>query len=496
MHKLDRIFLILILIAFVHIVQHVVSKSRALFYPGSGSAKETSITPVLAKEIRFALPNRGVFSKVSSGESDTSIRIGYARIVADPGSETPSGFAVFGFRQAGILVSEAAVPASPLIRNGRVYVDLNPPIRTGLAVANPNDRPVTLSYYFTDTDGRDFNPGTTTIPANGQIAQFLNEPPFNAANSVIGTLTFSANLDVGAVALRSYTNERSEFLITTFPVIELRPRPETALVFPHFAEGGGWSTELLLVNPSETTLNGTASFRTPGRPATTFNYSISPRCSQRIRRESTTETIRTGSVRIATAGGSRSPDGTLVLTFKRSGVTISQAGVGAVPGGSDFRIYAERSESVQTGIAVANLSTDPIAVNVELLSASGESVGSSTLPVEGDGQVAMFLNQINGLSVPSTLEGMLRLSTTSPAGIVATGLRGRNNERGDFLISSMPAISETTHPSSAKLIFPHIVDGSGYSTQFILFGGRPASAPAGTLQFSTQSGQPLGLSLR
>ena len=42
-----------------------------------------------------------LFSKVSSGAHDTAIRIGYARILADPGSDTPSGFAICSFRQAG-----------------------------------------------------------------------------------------------------------------------------------------------------------------------------------------------------------------------------------------------------------------------------------------------------------------------------------------------------------------------------------------------------------
>ena len=73
------------------------------------------------------------------------------------------------------------------------------------------------------------------------------------------------------------------------------------------------------------------------------------------------------------------------------------------------------------------------------------------------------------------------------------GLRGRYNERGDFLITATPPAEEI---NAAANVFPHIVDGGGYSTQFVLFRAMPAQAPAGSLQFYTQSGQPLELSLR
>ena len=105
----------------------------------------------------------------------------------------------------------------------------------------------------------------------------------------------------------------------------------------------------------------------------------------------------------------------------------------------------------------------------------------------------MFTNEINGLAVPRNFEGMLRLSTQAPAGIAVTGLRGRYNERGDFLVSATPAAEEI---NVAATLFPHIVDGGGYSQQFVLFRASGAQSPAGSLQFYTQSGQPLELSLR
>src|SRR5207249_6986115 len=124
--------------------------------------------------------NAGV-STTSAGSG--ALTQGYVRIQPGPGNTTPSGVAVFGFRQNNILVSEAGVPASPLIQSGRIYAEVNGPVNTGLAIANPNNQPVTLTYYFTDAAGANANSGTTVIPANGQIAAFLNESPFSSASS-------------------------------------------------------------------------------------------------------------------------------------------------------------------------------------------------------------------------------------------------------------------------------------------------------------------------
>src|SRR5262249_54265398 len=145
------------------------------------------------------------------------------------------------------------------------------------ALANPNGQRATLSFYFTDASGRDFNSGTTTIPPNGQIARFLNEPPFNAESLMSATMTFSSDIPIGAIALRGYTNERSEFLMTTLPVIELASRPSSTLIFPQFAVGAGWSTQILLINPGETTLTGTVFLRSSDVSYSNFDYSLPAR---------------------------------------------------------------------------------------------------------------------------------------------------------------------------------------------------------------------------
>src|SRR5581483_2886313 len=121
----------------------------------------------------FTIADRGGISLVSSGTS-SSTAVGYASIQPDTGNTTPSGLAIFGFRQNNVLVTEAGVPASPLLQSARIYAEVNGPVNTGLAIANPNSQPATVSFFFTNSAGN-FGTGTTTIPANGQIASFLNQ---------------------------------------------------------------------------------------------------------------------------------------------------------------------------------------------------------------------------------------------------------------------------------------------------------------------------------
>ena len=104
--------------------------------------------------------------------------------------------------------------------------------------------------------------------------------------------------------------------------------------------------------------------------------------------------------------------------------------------------------------------------------------------------MAMFLNQIPGMqNVPSSFRGVLHITSNTP--ISAIGLRTRYNERGDFLISTTPAIADNTPPSTNEFVFPQVVSGSGYTTEFILM--NPAGTSQGMLSLKSQAGTDLPL---
>ena len=67
------------------------------------------------------------------------------------------------------------------------------------------------------------------------------------------------------------------------------------------------------------------------------------------------------------------------------------------------------------------------------------------------------------------------------------GLRGAYNERGEFLIATIPHINEELSSNARERIFPYIVNGDGYTPQFILMG---STATSGEVRFFSQSGSP------
>ena len=287
-----------------------------------------STVPVGAES--FSIPDRGGTSTTSSGSADT-LRVGYGRIRADAGSSTPAGIAIFQFRDSeGVLISEAGVPAAGPVREGRIFAEVNGPVNTGLAIANPNDITAHISFYFTNTRGI-FAGGSFELGANQQIAKFLDQAPFNGGPSVLGTFTFTSSLPVAVVALRAFTNEAAEFLMTTLPVAPLSSTSSDTVYFPQFADGNGWATQVILVNPTVRTITGTVEFlgqgsattaaspavRTleDGRTGSSFEYSIPPNGSYRIITSNPPGGVSVGSVRAIPDDGHRAPSGLVIFSF-------------------------------------------------------------------------------------------------------------------------------------------------------------------------------------
>jgi hypothetical protein len=117
---------------------------------------------------------------------------------------------------------------------------------------------------------------------------------------------------------------------------------------------------------------------------------------------------------------------------------------------------------------------------------------TSTFTIPPLGHTAAFVKQFPGFeSMPYPFRGVLRISTTSSSGIAVIGLRVEYNALAESLITTSMPVNEAAAPSPAVALFPHFVDGGGYTTEFILFSGSAGQTSSGTLQFFTPSGAPL-----
>jgi hypothetical protein len=458
----------------------------------------------------FEVPVSGSASFATAATS-TSLKTGQAR--ANAGPAAPWGMAIFGFRPGGTLVSEATVPASPLMLSARVFAEIDGRVNTGVAIANPNTARIDVSFSFTDSAGVERRAGSIMIPGNGQVAAFLDQAPFNGPAPFTGSLTLVSPSPFAAIALRGLTNERSEFLLTTLPVSDLTVDPGSSLpafpaLFPHLAVGGGWVTQVVIVNPGDTTISGSVVLSDPsgqplaltfdGQTDSRFTYSIPPRTARKLVSSGAGSSTRTGSVRLeSTQTGGVLPSALLILSFRSSGVTVSEASVPAVAEATALRMYVEEGDAgiIRTGIAIANPSSSEVAANFELLDLHGIAVARGTFSLPPNIQTSMFLDEVPGLApLAEPFQGILRIWTESHA-ISMLGLRGHYSERGDFLITTLPAVAEKPSTGNQFVVFPHFADGAGYTTQFILFG--PAGEGSfGRLTGLSQSGDPLSMPLR
>jgi hypothetical protein len=99
------------------------------------------------------------------------------------------------------------------------------------------------------------------------------------------------------------------------------------------------------------------------------------------------------------------PSALSIFTYRPDGVTVTEAGALALPGGTAFQLYAELSGTIRSGLAVANPSPDPVTVTI---SSSGVS---SRLLLPPNGQTSLFLNEIPAFaSLAPSFQGIVRVT--------------------------------------------------------------------------------------
>jgi hypothetical protein len=142
--------------------------------------------------------------------------------------------------------------------------------RTVMAIANPSAQDATVRLTAYDANGVALVSGKTfTIAATGHVAAFIDEPQFlpELPQGFQGTVLLESSVPVHVVTLRSLITSANSFIMTTMPLVDLNSgaSPSSKVYFPQLADGGSFTTELLLLS------TGNGSFRlqffgTDGQP--------------------------------------------------------------------------------------------------------------------------------------------------------------------------------------------------------------------------------------
>jgi len=345
---------------------------------------------------------------------------------------------------------------------------------------------------------------------------------------------------IGVTAIRGLINEHGEFLMTTLRVSDTSATTSGgSAVLPYFADGGGWTTHVVLVNSTNTTISGTVQFfgqgqtsgvaspltlQVNGQAAVTFNYSVPRQSAVKLVTDGISNDVIAGSVWVTTDPGSSLPSVMDIVSMRVQGVTVSEAGVFAealdrcqtetLPLGHcvEFHMYAETTSAamaagtIQTGVAIANLGSSETHVDFGLSLLNGLDTGliATGRGIAAKGQATFLLHELFP-TLPLPFKGILRIYSYNPyEPMSVVGLRARYNERSNFLMTTTPPTEVFSKPT--EMMFPQVVDSGGLDTQFVLQSSQrrychPFNCPrdiiaSGTLSFTSQSGQPLPLPIQ
>jgi hypothetical protein len=473
--------------------------------------------------------NPGGAANNSTAASKGATQVGYAKIANNAGP-APYGTAVFTFKQNGIVVTEASVPASPPTTSARVFIDYRNSvaavpgrsdagkidINTGIALANNGPAPAYITYTLRDVNGAPLSVGHGTLAPGNHIACFIDQlkeaaaPDFNLPSNFqnatqFGSLDVASDQPISVLALRGTNNQRREFLITATPIADLkRPPANGPLYFPHFADGGGYTTSLILLNTSDSIESGTLQIlndvggplavnSVDGVTGSSFRYSIRPGGAFRFQTDGVPAGVKTGWVRLTPDPLNSTPIGSGVFGYNPGNILVTESAIPAAGSTTQARVYVDLSGGHNTGLAIANTTTTNADIKIRAFQSDGvTSVGSSdgNLQLTGNGHGAKFADQfIAGL--PPGFTGVLDISSTTP--FAALTLRSLVNERRDFLLTAFP-IADVNRDASSPLVFPQIADGGGYTTEFILLSSGKSYWPSHvTLEFRSESGAPLAV---
>jgi hypothetical protein len=219
-------------------------------YDNNGSALDvTDRNGVMGSSFAYSIHSKGAWVFETNGLPSSTV-VGSMQIVPNSGNNAPVGAGVYRYTSGGITVSESGIPAATATTHAGIYIDLTSGHNTGVAIAGIDDTAVNVSAHAYGMDGSTAVGGTGTISlsGNGHYAAFAGQIISGLPEGFVGVLDLQAATPFAALTIRSLENNRSDFLITTFPLADLTQPAPSPIVFPQIADGGGYTTQFILLS--------------------------------------------------------------------------------------------------------------------------------------------------------------------------------------------------------------------------------------------------------
>ena len=405
------------------------------------------------------------------GHAQTTLQVGYTLVRLNTGTGVPVGTVVFSFTNGqGVLVTEAGVGAVEPVTRGRIFVD-EVGTRTGVALVNAESASQLVNLTLRDGDGITVGEESLVMSPGEHVARFADEL-FGTASGFEGSLTFESSLGLGAITLRQSTNGFGEPLFSTLPLADLDAAAGTeAVVFPHLAAGGGFQTQVILINPSGESISGriqlTKSDGTPlevdwnGVTVSENTYQIEPNGVYRA------ELTRTADVAVGyavlTPAVGVTPSGSVVFQLLNGTQLVTEAGVGVTAETTTARISLD-NVGRQTGVAIANRGTVSADLTFILQDRYGDEQDRVTETVPAGGHISRLAQELFP-TLELGFSGLIEIQ--SPVPVAPITLQLTVNTRGELVMTTLPVADLTQATTATILVFPHIVIGSGFESRLV-----------------------------
>ncbi len=222
-----------------------------------------------ASSFPYSIPAEGAY--VFQSEASPGVaRVGWVRITPNSGSTTPTGEGLIQHSESGVLIAESGIaPATPTT-HARIYVEISDTHDTGLALVNPAAEPaqqIRLSAYQLDgSTPAGIRPEPITLGALSHFADYVSQRIAGLPSNFHGVVDITSDSPFVAMTVRSLINERGEFLFTTFPVADMNQPAPSPIVIPQIVDGGGFTTEIILLSPGASSVATVSFFGDAGAP--------------------------------------------------------------------------------------------------------------------------------------------------------------------------------------------------------------------------------------
>jgi hypothetical protein len=269
------------------------------------------------------------------------------------------------------------------------------------------------------------------------------------------------------------------------------------LIIPHVTDGGGWHTEITLVNTDDADAPFTLKFRqADGTPLILPVYSVG------FVSEFTDVVPAGGTLTYQTANwdpavsqgwGELIPGGSIgaSATVHLQGASSETAATVPVepPIGKRFLMHFDNTDSIQTDLMVVNSGSSPATVSLTLHDENGNPVVTDSIELPPYGERDLQLRD----SYPQLINqrGVAEFKSSSD---LTTALGLRSNLQGG-LASSNPVVPPPLGGDTVTRTVAQVVDGNGWKTAFTLINPGLRPVPFTVLLHDDGGGYPNSLPL-